>query len=190
MITESRNVSKRFGDFVAARRRLACDVARARSRRCSGRRAAGKSTLLRIIAGLEGADAGRVVIEGDDVTRLPPQKRDIGFVFQHYAAFKHMTVRDNIAFAMTIRRRPKARAARPGRRAPRARPARRARRPLSGAALGRAAPAHGARAGARGPAARPAARRALRGPGRAGARRAARVAAAAARRRCPSRRSS
>ena len=68
----------------------------------------GKSTLLRAIAGLEGLDAGTVVIGGRDVTGVSPQKRGIGFVFQHYAAFKHMTVRDNVAFGLTIRKRPKA----------------------------------------------------------------------------------
>ena len=68
----------------------------------------GKSTLLRAIAGLEELDSGAVVIAGEDVTRLPPQRRGIGFVFQHYAAFKHMTVRDNVAFGLSIRKRPKA----------------------------------------------------------------------------------
>ncbi|MFC8503994.1 sulfate/molybdate ABC transporter ATP-binding protein [Pedococcus sp. NPDC057267] len=72
----------------------------------------GKSTLLRAIAGLEGLDSGTVAIAGRDVTGLPPQKRGIGFVFQHYAAFKHMTVRDNVAFGLTIRKRPKAEVAR------------------------------------------------------------------------------
>ncbi len=67
----------------------------------------GKSTLLRVISGLERPDAGRVVIEGEDVTGLPPQRRGIGFVFQHYAAFKHMTVRKNVAFGLEIRRRPR-----------------------------------------------------------------------------------
>ena len=67
----------------------------------------GKSTLLRIIGGLESADSGSVAIHGDDVTGLPPQKRGIGFVFQHYAAFKHMTVRDNVAFGLKIRKTPK-----------------------------------------------------------------------------------
>ena len=61
----------------------------------------GKSTLLRIIAGLEQPDTGRVEIDGDDATGVPPQRREIGFVFQHYAAFKHMTVRDNVAFGLT-----------------------------------------------------------------------------------------
>ncbi|GAA2165229.1 sulfate transport system ATP-binding protein [Humibacillus xanthopallidus] len=68
----------------------------------------GKSTLLRAIAGLEGLDGGTVTIDGRDVTAEPPQRRGIGFVFQHYAAFKHMTVRDNVAFGLTIRKRPKA----------------------------------------------------------------------------------
>jgi sulfate transport system ATP-binding protein len=68
----------------------------------------GKSTLLRAIAGLDHPDTGTITIHGRDVTRVPPQRRGIGFVFQHYAAFKHMTVRDNVAFGLKIRRRPKA----------------------------------------------------------------------------------
>ena len=68
----------------------------------------GKSTLLRIIAGLEKPDSGEVLLAGKDATDVSPQKRDVGFVFQHYAAFKHMTVRDNVAFALKIRKRPKA----------------------------------------------------------------------------------
>ncbi len=67
----------------------------------------GKSTLLRTIAGLEQPDSGTVVINDRDVTRLSPQDRGIGFVFQHYAAFKHMTVRDNVAFGLSVRKRPK-----------------------------------------------------------------------------------
>jgi sulfate/thiosulfate transport system ATP-binding protein len=68
----------------------------------------GKSTLLRIIAGLEHPDAGEILISGEDATALRPQKRDVGFVFQHYAAFKHMTVRDNIGFGLRVRKRPRA----------------------------------------------------------------------------------
>ena len=67
----------------------------------------GKSTLLRAIAGLDEPDTGSIVINGRDVTQVPPQKRGIGFVFQHYAAFKHLTVRDNVAFGLKIRKRPK-----------------------------------------------------------------------------------
>src|SRR6185503_11843008 len=63
---------------------------------------------LRVIAGLEVPDAGEIVISGEDATALAPQKRGVGFVFQHYAAFKHMTVRNNIAFGLKIRKRPKA----------------------------------------------------------------------------------
>jgi sulfate/thiosulfate transport system ATP-binding protein len=68
----------------------------------------GKSTLLRAIAGLDEPDTGTITINGRDVTHVPPQKRGIGFVFQHYAAFKHLTVRDNVAFGLKIRKRPKA----------------------------------------------------------------------------------
>jgi sulfate/thiosulfate transport system ATP-binding protein len=67
----------------------------------------GKSTLLRVIAGLEAPDAGRVLIGGEDVTAQAAQQRGVGFVFQHYAPFKHMTVRDNVAFGLRIRKRPK-----------------------------------------------------------------------------------
>ncbi|BBZ03711.1 sulfate/thiosulfate import ATP-binding protein CysA [Mycolicibacterium chitae] len=68
----------------------------------------GKSTLLRAIAGLDEPDTGSITINGRDVTRIPPQKRGIGFVFQHYAAFKHLSVRDNVAFGLKIRKKPKA----------------------------------------------------------------------------------
>jgi len=63
----------------------------------------GKSTLLRLIAGLEEPDSGSISIDGRDVTRVPVKKREVGFVFQSYALFRHMTVRDNIAFGMEIR---------------------------------------------------------------------------------------
>ncbi len=65
----------------------------------------GKSTLLRIVAGLETPDAGAVWLGNKDVTRVTPQQRGVGFVFQHYAPFKHMTVFDNVAFGLTIRKR-------------------------------------------------------------------------------------
>ena len=68
----------------------------------------GKSTLLRVIAGLEVPDAGSVILDNRDVTRIPPQRRGIGFVFQHYAAFKHMSVRENVAFGLKVRKKPKA----------------------------------------------------------------------------------
>ncbi len=68
----------------------------------------GKSTLLRAIAGLDQPDTGTITINGEDVTGVPPQRRGIGFVFQHYAAFKHLTVRDNVAFGLKIRKKSKA----------------------------------------------------------------------------------
>jgi sulfate transport system ATP-binding protein len=67
----------------------------------------GKSTLLRVIAGLEPPDSGQVLIGDEDVTDRPARARGVGMVFQHYAAFKHMTVHDNVAFGLTIRKRPR-----------------------------------------------------------------------------------
>jgi sulfate transport system ATP-binding protein len=100
------SVSKRFGDF-AALEDVTVEVPDGSLTALLGPSGSGKSTLLRIIAGLEEPSAGRVVIHDQDVTHLPPQKREIGFVFQHYAAFKHMSVRDNVAFGLKIRKQPK-----------------------------------------------------------------------------------
>ena len=100
-------VSKRYGDFQALAD-VSVDVRAGELTALLGPSGSGKSTLLRVIAGLEAPDAGAVVIEGEDVTRLPPQRRGIGFVFQHYAPFKHLTVYENVAFGLRIRRKPKA----------------------------------------------------------------------------------
>jgi sulfate transport system ATP-binding protein len=100
-------VGKRFGDFVALDD-VSLEVETGSLTALLGPSGSGKSTLLRIVAGLEAPDTGTVRLEGEDVTRRPAQKRGIGFVFQHYAAFKHMTVRKNVAFGLDIRRRPKA----------------------------------------------------------------------------------
>jgi sulfate transport system ATP-binding protein len=98
-----RSVGKRFGDFTALDD-VSLEVPDGSLVALLGPSGSGKSTLLRIVAGLEQPDTGSVVIAGEDVTPVPPQKRGIGFVFQHYAAFKHMSVRDNIAFGLSIRR--------------------------------------------------------------------------------------
>jgi sulfate/thiosulfate transport system ATP-binding protein len=101
------NVTKRWGDFTALDD-VSVEIASGSLTALLGPSGSGKSTLLRVIAGLEVPDGGRVVLDGADVTMLPPQKRGIGFVFQHYAAFKHLTVRENVAFGLRIRKRPKA----------------------------------------------------------------------------------
>jgi sulfate transport system ATP-binding protein len=101
-----RNISKRFGDF-AALDDVSLDVPTGSLTALLGPSGSGKSTLLRVIAGLEQPDEGSVLIAEEDVTGHAPQKRDVGFVFQHYAAFKHMTVWDNVAFGLKIRKRPR-----------------------------------------------------------------------------------
>jgi sulfate transport system ATP-binding protein len=101
------SVSKHYGDF-AALDDVSVEIEPGSLTALLGPSGSGKSTLLRVIAGLEVPDTGHVVLEDRDVTGLAPQQRDIGFVFQHYAAFKHMTVRDNVAFGLKVRKRPKA----------------------------------------------------------------------------------
>jgi sulfate transport system ATP-binding protein len=100
-------VSKRFGDFVALDD-VDLTIPSGQLTALLGPSGGGKTTLLRIIAGLETADSGSVVIEGNDTTGVPVQKRNVGFVFQHYAAFRHLSVRRNVAFGLEIRKRPKA----------------------------------------------------------------------------------
>jgi sulfate transport system ATP-binding protein len=100
------NVVKRFGDFVALDN-VSVDIPTGSLTALLGPSGGGKSTLLRIIAGLEQPDSGTIEIDGSDFTSLPPQQRNVGFVFQHYAAFKHMTVRGNVAFGLEILKRPK-----------------------------------------------------------------------------------
>ena len=99
-------ISKRFGDFVALRD-IDLNIPTGELTALLGPSGGGKSTLLRIIAGLELSDTSTVEIEGNDATRLPAQKRNVGFVFQHYAAFRHMTVAQNVGFGLKIRKRPK-----------------------------------------------------------------------------------
>src|SRR4051812_23557545 len=106
MAIEARNVTKSFGDFRALDD-VSVEVPTGSLTALLGPSGSGKSTLLRVIAGLETPDAGTVRIAEADVTGTRPQDRGVGFVFQHYAAFKHMTVYQNVAFGLKIRKRPK-----------------------------------------------------------------------------------
>ncbi len=106
MSIEVSGVNKRFGDFVALED-IDLSIPTGQLTALLGPSGGGKTTLLRIIAGLEATDSGSVVIEGNDATALPVQKRNVGFVFQHYAAFKHLNVARNVAFGLEIRKRPK-----------------------------------------------------------------------------------
>ncbi len=106
MAIEVRNVSKRFDEFVALED-VCIRVDDGALTALLGPSGSGKSTLLRIIAGLETPDAGDVEIGGLLVTDAPARTRDVGFVFQHYAPFKHMTVYENVAFGLKVRKRPR-----------------------------------------------------------------------------------
>ncbi len=107
MTIEIRDITKRFGDFVALDH-INLDIPDGELTALLGPSGGGKSTLLRVIAGLEKPDDGAVAFSGRDATQLPPQRRNVGFVFQHYAAFKHLSVARNVAFGLEIRKRPKA----------------------------------------------------------------------------------
>src|SRR5215813_10556741 len=100
-------VTKRFGSFVALND-VSLEVSGGSLTALLGPSGSGKSTLLRVIAGLEPPDAGTVTLDGQDVTAIAPQGRGVGFVFQHYAAFRYMTVWDNVAFGLQVRKRPAA----------------------------------------------------------------------------------
>jgi len=103
----AQHITKSFGEFEAIHD-VSLEIPSGSLTALLGPSGSGKSTLLRVIAGLEAPDTGSVVIDDVDATGLPPQKRGIGFVFQHYAAFKHMTVFQNVAFGLSVRKRPKA----------------------------------------------------------------------------------
>jgi sulfate transport system ATP-binding protein len=106
MRIDIKSISKSFGDF-AALQDVSLEVPEGSLTALLGPSGSGKSTLLRIIAGLETPDSGAVLFDGDDVSQVRPQKRGIGFVFQHYAAFTHMSVSENVAFGLRIRKRPR-----------------------------------------------------------------------------------
>ena len=107
---EVRNLTKSFGSFIALRD-VSVTVDSGELVALLGPSGSGKTTLLRVIAGLEAPDAGSVLFDGDDATRRDPRERGVGFVFQHYALFRHMTVFENVAFGLRVRprdRRPSA----------------------------------------------------------------------------------
>jgi len=101
------NVSKKFGNFQALHP-TDLIIPSGKLVALLGPSGSGKSTLLRVISGLEVPDEGSIIIDNQDATNLDVQQRNIGFVFQHYALFKHLTIRQNIGFGLSIRRHPKA----------------------------------------------------------------------------------
>jgi sulfate transport system ATP-binding protein len=103
----ARHISKLFGGVVALDD-VTVEVGSGRLTALLGPSGGGKSTLLRIVGGLDEPDSGSVLIDGVDATGVPAQRRNVGFVFQHYAAFKHLSVYRNIAFGLEIRKRRKA----------------------------------------------------------------------------------
>jgi sulfate/thiosulfate transport system ATP-binding protein len=108
MRIDAEAIQKRFGEDFVALDDVTLEVPEGSLTALLGPSGSGKSTLLRIMAGLETPDSGVIKIAGNDVTNARPQDRGIGFVFQHYAAFAHMSVRENVAFGLKIRKRPKA----------------------------------------------------------------------------------
>lgn len=101
-----RNITKRFGDFTALDD-VSLEVPGGELLALLGPSGSGKTTLLRVIAGLEVADSGSVLCKDEDVTRQSARDRNVGFVFQHYALFRHMSVFENIAFGMRVRKQSK-----------------------------------------------------------------------------------
>ena len=102
MSIEVRNINKRFGNFVALDN-VSLEFPQGELTALLGPSGCGKTTLLRIIAGLEQPDAGQVFLEGEDASSHHVRERQVGFVFQHYALFKHMTVFENIAFGLRVK---------------------------------------------------------------------------------------
>jgi sulfate/thiosulfate transport system ATP-binding protein len=102
MSIEIRNVAKHFGDFHALKN-INLDIASGELVALLGPSGCGKTTLLRIIAGLETADAGSILFSGEDTTDTHVRDRNVGFVFQHYALFRHMTVFENVAFGLRVK---------------------------------------------------------------------------------------
>ncbi|HVV70857.1 MAG TPA: ATP-binding cassette domain-containing protein, partial [Verrucomicrobiae bacterium] len=102
----AKNITKRFGGKVALDR-VTVEAPSGQLVALLGPSGCGKTTLLRIIAGLEFPDEGQVLFEGEDATGQSARQRGVGFVFQHYALFKHMNIFENVAFSLRVRKRPK-----------------------------------------------------------------------------------
>src|SRR5438876_8780502 len=102
MSIEVRSITKRFGDFVAVND-ISLTVPSGELVALLGPSGSGKTSLLRIIAGLERADAGQVLFEGEDASSRDVRHRGVGFVFQHYALFRHLSVFENVAFGLRVR---------------------------------------------------------------------------------------
>src|SRR5215204_7784318 len=103
MSIQLKGVSKKFGD-VAAVKNVGFTVEEGELVALLGPSGGGKSTVLRMIAGLEQPDSGHVHLDGTHVNHLPPRERQVGFVFQHYALFRHMTVAENIGYGLKVRK--------------------------------------------------------------------------------------
>src|SRR3954468_5716585 len=101
-----RGVSKKFGG-VTVLEDIHCEVSQGEALVLLGSSGSGKTTMLRIIAGLEEPDSGTVLLHGRDVTKLPARERGVGVIFQDYALFPHMSVEENIAYGLRIRRKKK-----------------------------------------------------------------------------------
>jgi len=102
MSVEARNIAKKFGEFTALKD-VDLEVQAGELVALLGPSGSGKTTLLRIIAGLEFPDSGYVLFDGKDISDRSARERNVGFVFQHYALFRHMTVSENIAFGLRVR---------------------------------------------------------------------------------------
>jgi sulfate transport system ATP-binding protein len=102
----AKNITKRFGGFTALDN-VTVEAPGGKLVALLGPSGSGKTTLLRIIAGLEFADEGQVLFEGEDATQHSARDRNVGFVFQHYALFRHMSIFENVAFALRVKKKPK-----------------------------------------------------------------------------------